>query len=94
MSMSLSLTRSEVMSMSLSLTGSEVVAPLAAAVHLVHGDPAESLGLVGLLQTGHEQLALGHLLRGHVQQLEGRLGVRHARHHHLGVLLLGTGKEH
>lgn len=53
--------------------------PLAAAVHFIHGDAAEQLGLVGLLQAGHQQLALGNLLRGNIHQLEGGLWVGDSR---------------
>lgn len=69
------------------LTWSEVVSPLAAAVYLVHGNTTQQVGVVGFLQTRHEQLALGDLLRRHIQQLERGLGIRHSSHDGLGVLL-------
>lgn len=63
------------------------MSPLAAAVDLVHSDATQLVGLVGLLQTGHQQLALGDLLRSHVEQLERTLGLRHSSHDGLSVLL-------
>lgn len=67
---------------------SEIMSPLTAAVHLVHSDSTQQVCVVGLLQTRHEQLALGDFLWSHIQQLERGLGIRHSSHDCLGLLLL------
>lgn len=69
------------------LTWSEVMAPLAAAVHLVHCDAAQQLCIVGFFQTRHEHLAFGDFFGGHIQQLERCCRVNHPGHDCFGVLL-------
>lgn len=69
------------------LTWSEVVPPLAAAVHFVHRHATQQLGLVSLLQTGHQQFAFGDLLWSHIDQLEGGLWVRQCSENRFCVLL-------
>ena len=52
------------------LTWSEVMAPLGATVNLIYDDPGQATEAVTLLKPIHEPLALGQLLRGHIEQLQ------------------------
>lgn len=68
-------------------TRPEVVAPLTAAVHLIHSDASQAPSLVSLLQLGHEHFALCNLLWGDINELQLGIPLQHFCVHPLHVFL-------
>lgn len=71
-------------------TRPEVVAPLTAAMHLIHSNASQAPGLISLLQLGHEHFALCNLLRGHINQFQLGIPLHHFHVDPLHVFLFKT----